>query len=301
VTTLLEPHELAVLGPSASQILPIDLIDPNPLNPRKQLTEVDALADNIKQFGLLQPVIVRHTGERYELLGGHRRRAAVLLLRDREPHDPRWRVLDAVVRDADDDQSYLMLLSAQVHNRSWRPREEASALERLIIGRTLKQVGEALNRTESWASKRLRVYSDSVLSGYVQTGRLTATVAEEMLSILDSTIRQEIAERAVAEGWSQAHARNQVRALRLDRQLREVAKRARELLALLSSIDAGRLPREAKDDLMTLHRRIVALGRGPVLPTIEAAQKAAGVKTQERPKTGKRRPAGYRPGYKPKL
>jgi ParB/RepB/Spo0J family partition protein len=277
--------------------LPLELVDPHPNNPRRDLVEVDALAENIRAFGLLQPITVRRAGERYELLGGHRRRAAFLLLREQHPEDVQWRTIPAVVSSTDDDdRAYLMLLSGQLHNRTWRPREEAAALERLVTsGRNLRQIGEALNRTESWASKRLRVYADAVLSGYVQTGRLTTGVAEELLPVLDVDVRKRFADRAVEEAWSQDHARGEVRALRLDKQLREVAKRARELLTILSSIDPTRLPASATKDLWTLRGRIDQIGRGgPVIPTIEAAQRAAGVKQQERPTRGKRK-AGYRP------
>lgn len=299
---LLEPHELAEAGPPEAVRLPLDLIDPNPANPRRQLAEIDALADNIRTFGLLQPVTVRRAGERYELLGGHRRWAAFLLLHEQTPTDPLWRTIPAVVRtENDDDRAFRMLISSQVHSRAWRPREEASALERLVLGgRNLKQIGEALNRTESWASKRLRVYADAVLSGYVQTGTLAASVAEELLTVLDPAIRKDLAERAVAEQWSQDQARGEVRALRLDRRLAEIARRARELVEILSGIDASRLPRSATDDLLTLRNRIhfLATGQQPVFPTIETAQKVAGVKQQERPvKRGHRR----KPGYKPRV
>jgi ParB/RepB/Spo0J family partition protein len=297
-TALLEPQEFAEAGPPEAVRLPLDLIDANPHNPRRELAEVDALADNIRSFGLLQPVTVRRIGDRYELLGGHRRRAAFELLREREPHDVQWSTLPAVIRSADDDdRAYLMLLSGQLHNRTWRPREEAAALERLVLsGRTLVQIGQALHRTESWASKRLRVYADAVLSGYVQTGTLSTGVAEELLVIKDAKTRKAFAERAVAESWSQDHARGEARSLRVDRVIREVGRRSRELLEALSVIDAPRLPAGMARDLWQLHNRIEILARGgkPVFPTIEAAQKAAGVREQQKPQRGKRKP-GYKP------
>jgi hypothetical protein len=59
---LLDPHELAVAAPPEAIALPVDLIDPNPRNPRGKLVEIDALAENIKRFGLLQPITVRRQG-----------------------------------------------------------------------------------------------------------------------------------------------------------------------------------------------------------------------------------------------
>lgn len=285
---LLEPNELAEQGPPEAVRLPLELVDANPNNPRRALIEVDALAENIRAFGLLQPVTVRRSGERYELLGGHRRRAAFALLHEREPHEVQWRTIPAVVRTEDNsDRAFLMLLSSQLHTKQWRAREEAAALEQLVLGgRNLRQIGEVLNRTESWASRRLRVYADSVLSGYVQSGRLTSTVAEEFLPVLDVAQRKEFAERAADEDWTQDHARGQVRALRLDRQIREIAKRARDLLEILSQVDASKLPASATKDLWTLQRRIVSIGRtgGPVMPSIEQAERAAHVDQTRTPR-----------------
>jgi ParB family chromosome partitioning protein len=290
---LLEPNELAEQGPPEAVRIPLDLVDANPQNPRRDLRDVEALADNIRSFGLLQPVTVRRIGDRYELLGGHRRRAAFLTLRERYPHEVQWRTMPAVIRSADDDdRAFLMLLSSQLHNTNWRAREEASALERLVLGgRTLQQVGHELHRSEGWVSRRLRVYADDVLSGYVQTGRLPAATAEELLPVLDVGLRKELADRAVEESWTQDKARGEVRSLRVDRQLREVARRARELLDLLSAVDPGRLPAGATKELWQLRGRIDAIGKGgPTIPSIEQAERAAGVPAQSRRRPRRERP-----------
>jgi ParB/RepB/Spo0J family partition protein len=278
---LLEPQELAELGPPEAVRLPVDLVDENPLNPRKNLAEVDALAANIRQFGLLQPVTVRRAGERYELLGGHRRRAAFLALTAAFPFEPQWKTIPAVVRTAADAEARLMLISGQVHNRAWTPREEASVLEELAVEHTLKQIGDMVHRGESWVSKRLRIYADSVLSGYVQSGTLQAAVAEELLLVPDPAQRREFAERAIADAWTVTHARAQVRTLKLDKQLREIGRRVNELVDLLSSIEPSRIPIDAFRDLQVLRGRIEMIGDsargGPVFPSIEAAQAKAGV------------------------
>lgn len=285
---LLSEQELAEAGPPEAIRLPLDLVIPNPDNPRRDLSELDALADNIRAFGLLQPVTVRRVGDEYQLLGGHRRRAAFALLREREPADPQWRTIPAVLRNTDDDdRAFLMLVSSQVHNRDWHPREEAAALERLLLGgRTLKQVGESVHRTEGWASRRLRVYADAVLSGYVQSGKLAATVAEQLLPIRETDIRRDYADRAAREEWSQARVRAEVRKLRLDSQLSQARRMTRDLLEILSAVDPARLPIELTRDLWVLVGAVqqLARGGGPVIPTIEAAQRAAGVNPNARPR-----------------
>jgi ParB family chromosome partitioning protein len=293
---LLEPNELAEAGPSITRDLPLELVDENPNNPRRQLIEVEDLAASIHKFGLLQPVTVRRAGERYELLGGHRRRAAINLLHDLEPHDPRWRTVAAVVRTFDDQDAYLALLAGQLQNRAWQPREEAAALEALAETRTLREVGALVHRSESWVGRRLRVYADSVLSAYVQTRQLLPIVAHELL-VLAPEQRRVLAEQAVAEGWSREQARGEVRKLKRSAMIGQIGRLARDLLEALALVQPGDVPLETASVLAKVRGRILALGRGTVMPTIEAAERAAGIKA-DRPG---RAPRGRRkPGYKPR-
>lgn len=278
---LLDTHELAETAPPEAIRLPIELVDPSPENPRQALPEVNVLAASIREFGLMQPVFVRRAGERYQVLSGHRRRAAFLWLHDQEPDRLDWRGIPAVVRTVDDDDVALrMLISSQIDIRKWKPREEASILERLYLKYgSFKRVGEALNRTESYANKRLRVYSDAVLSAYVQTGKLKASIAEELLPIKDADTRREYAERAVVEEWSQEQAKKHSRALRKDSSPRRLAELAREMADLLPSMDPRYIPIEVGRDLWVVHGAIEQKARGgtTVMPTIEQAERVAHV------------------------
>jgi ParB family transcriptional regulator, chromosome partitioning protein len=279
---LVEPQELAESGPAEAVRLPLDLIDPSLRNPRKDLPEVEALAESIKDpdFGLLQPIVVRRLGGRYEIVNGHRRWSAYLLLKEQEPHNPHWRTIPAVVRTMDDQTAHLAMIVSQVQFRAWKPKEEAAVIEEMLTGgMNQKQVGERLHRTEAWVSKRSRMYSDAVLSAYVQTGKLPRSVAEEMLLVGDPSARREMAETAASEGWSQAQTRNQVRKLKREKELRLIQKRALELLESLAIVDRERLPEDAQITLVKLRLRIGQLAglpddtgkpRGPVFPPLEA-------------------------------
>lgn len=245
---------------AVDQAIPLSLVDVSPSNPRTDLPEVDALAENIRQWGLLQPITVRSLGDRYELIGGHRRRAAYLLLRDSEPDNPDWQRIPAVIRSADDDDAFMMLLSSQLHTRNWRPREEAAALERLAQqGLSLKEIGQRVQRTESWTSKRLRVYADSVLSGCVQTGKLQVAVAEELLTVQDVRLKKRLADQAVKGNWSKEDARRHNRALRADFQVGELERLTRNLTQALSTIDPVHVPLDLMRDLQTLRGRVETL------------------------------------------
>lgn len=286
---LLEPHELAELGPPEAVRLPLELVDPNPLNPRRSLVEVDALADNIRQFGLLQPITVRRVNGRYELLGGHRRRAAFLALAQRFPHEVQWRTVPAVVRSADDDTARLMLISGQVHIQAWAPREQAALLEDLARTRTLPEVGALVHKSAVWVSHRLKVYNDSVLSGYVQTGRLSMAVADELRRVPDPVLRREMAERAVSEQWERERVRAEVRKLTMSRMVLQIGRLARDLLSALSLVQAQDLPTETATTLASVRRRILALGRAPVIPSIAEAQRVAGINPNAKPRQERKR------------
>jgi hypothetical protein len=216
------------------------------------------------------------------VISGHRRRAAFLMLAEKAPHDPRWRSIPAVVRTMDDEVAYLALLSAQLHNRNWQPKEESAALERLAETRTLAQVGLLVHKGESWVSKRLRLYADAILSPLVQTGRLSLGAATELLLVKDAVQRKEMADRAVAEEWGQEQARAAVRKLKAEKVIRELDRQVMALLDVLSSIEASRIPIESFRSLQVLRGRIeviseVARGGQPKFPTIEQAAKVAGV------------------------
>jgi hypothetical protein len=140
-----------------------------------------------------------------------------------------------------------------------------------------------VNRSYAWASKRLRVYSDSILSGYVQAGQLSTGVAEELLILRDLETRRDFAERAVRENWSQDQARGRVRALRQDLERADVGRLARELHERLDRL-GSEIEIDAFVEVWSLGERIGALWQEaqgkPVrrrLPSIEAAEKAAGV------------------------
>src|SRR4051812_12010179 len=73
------PAPKANHSPGQLELVSWALVDDNPWQPRTALTDIEGLAENIKRNGLLQPPIVRRRGDRFELLFGHRRKAACLL------------------------------------------------------------------------------------------------------------------------------------------------------------------------------------------------------------------------------
>lgn len=232
-------------------LVPLPLITAAAASPRAELPDVDALAENIRQIGLVQPVALRRTSGGYEVLAGHRRLAAYRRLHQWNPTDPQWTAIPAVVSRVDDEQALLMLVSAQATIKPWSPAEEAAVLRHLVdMGLTLAAIGIALHHTESWASRRVRVYRDNVLSEPVRAGQLDVGVAEELLGVRSRARRHALASRAVAERWSQQQARTEAdptRAIRV---------RARWLAKALGGVDLAEIDRTTLAELQALARMI---------------------------------------------
>jgi ParB family transcriptional regulator, chromosome partitioning protein len=156
VPATLERRPTAPNGKAAAIEIPINQVEPSPANPRHDAAEaLDELAASIAEYGLLQPVVVRPAASGYELIDGHRRFAAAQRLG--------WTRILAVVRDvSDNDQAYLLTLTANLQREDLSPKEESEALEVLVRkwGWTTRQVAEAIKRDHSYVSRRLRVFED---------------------------------------------------------------------------------------------------------------------------------------------
>jgi ParB/RepB/Spo0J family partition protein len=176
-------------------------IAPSPRNPREDLGDIAELAESIDAFDLLQPVLVRRVGpDRYELIAGHRRFAAVQRL-------GRSRIA-AVVRDADEDEAYLLTLAENLAREDLTPAEEAAGLAVLVRqhGWSLRQVTEAIHKSHAYVSQRLRVFESRDLREPVLKQHLSVSAAEELLRVADD-VRPELVAQAIRERWTPAQAR----------------------------------------------------------------------------------------------
>jgi ParB family chromosome partitioning protein len=197
------------------QHVPIEsIIVEDSANPRRRLFGIDALAASIQEHGLLQPLVVRQNGDargRYYLVAGHRRMAALQVLAQTDPGRGEQRV-PVMVREEEPHQAYLLTLIENLQRDDLSPREEAEALGRLVRERgwSTRQVAAAIHRSQAFVSRRLRVYEDRTLRPLVLSGRLSASVAEELLAT-EPPRRAELARRAVRENWDQKRARAEAR------------------------------------------------------------------------------------------
>jgi ParB family chromosome partitioning protein len=183
-------------GPSFEQ-LPLDRIDPNPRQPREAFDEepLHDLTTSIEAVGVLQPIVVRPHGGRYQIVMGERRvRAARSAGLERIP---------AIVRTTEDDQLLRDALLENVHREDLNPLEEAAAYEQLLLdfGITQEELAARLGRSRPVIANAMRLLR---LPGSVQrriaARTLSAGHARAVASLEDPVQQERLADRIVAEG-----------------------------------------------------------------------------------------------------
>jgi ParB family chromosome partitioning protein len=183
-------------GPSFEQ-LPLDRIDPNPRQPREAFDEesLHDLTTSIEAVGVLQPIVVRPHGGRYQVVMGERRvRAARAAGLERIP---------AIVRTTEDDELLRDALLENVHREDLNPLEEAAAYEQLLFdfGITQEELAARLGRSRPVIANAMRLLR---LPGSVQrriaARTLSAGHARAVASLEDPVQQERLADRIVAEG-----------------------------------------------------------------------------------------------------
>ena len=193
----------ALLGESAMQpstqqsplLLPLQKIEPNRLQPRKSFNEEElaALADSIRQHGVIQPLTVRllDTGY-YQIIAGERRWRAARMAGLRE--------VPVVIIEADDKKSMELALIENLQRADLTPIEEARGYQQLIgeYGLTQEQVADRVSKSRPAVANAMRLLSlpDEILS-MVESGKLTAGHARALLSIKDERQQLAVAQKVV--------------------------------------------------------------------------------------------------------
>jgi ParB family chromosome partitioning protein len=186
-------------GPHYREI-PLDQITANPSNPRSVFDE-DALAElehSIREFGLLQPVVVRERqGGGYELVMGERRWRAA--------QRAKLSAIPAIVRKTEDADLLRDALLENIHRADLNPLEEAAAYQQLLdeFGVTHDELALRLGRSRPVISNTIRLLRLPVpVQRRVAAGVLTAGHARALLALTDPSVQEELAARIVAEGLS---------------------------------------------------------------------------------------------------
>lgn len=179
------------------QKVPLDRVQPCPFQPRKDFTQesLQELADSIKEQGIIQPLIVRKKGDRFELIAGERRwRAAHLAAQTEVP---------VVVREADDRQVLELALIENLQRENLNPIEEALGYSELISQFQLRQedVGTKVGKSRAVVANALRLLKLPVdVQAFVRDNRLSVGHAKVILGLGTPDEQKLAAERIIKEG-----------------------------------------------------------------------------------------------------
>ncbi|AWB84958.1 ParB/RepB/Spo0J family partition protein [Corynebacterium liangguodongii] len=182
------------------QEVPIGAIVPNPKQPR-QVFDEDELAElvhSIKEFGLLQPIVVRETEQGFELIMGERRWRAA--------SKAGLKHIPAIVRETNDADMLRDALLENIHRVQLNPLEEAAAYQQLLqeFGVTQEELADRLGRSRPKITNSIRLLNLPVgVQRRVAAGVLSAGHARALLGVKVGAQQQEkLADRVVAEGLS---------------------------------------------------------------------------------------------------
>jgi len=202
--------------------VPIDQIFPDPEQPRREFDPVKLreLADSLKEHKQIQPVIVREAGTlpdgrtRYILIVGGRRRAAAELAA--------LKTLDVVVRGSSDSteaaraeqraKDWLVQLAENMHREDVNPVREAEVYRAYmaLTGKSAVKLAGDLGCGHTRVSNRLKLLEDRDVSDAVLAGRISYTVGNQLMRVVDPERRAALLTRATTEDLTE----DQVRALR---------------------------------------------------------------------------------------
>jgi len=171
----------------------IDLIDPSPYQPRTRFAEqgLEELAQSIRSSGIIQPLVVRKIGTRYQLIAGERRwRAAQRAQLLRVP---------VVLREVTEEQALELTLVENIQREDLNPIEQARAFDRLMDEFHLTQA-EAATRTGKdrvTVANAVRLLSlEGPLLELIEEGKITAGHGRALLAVEDRKLRSDLALKA---------------------------------------------------------------------------------------------------------
>jgi ParB family chromosome partitioning protein len=193
------PAPAAPQTTSAPLRIPIDDIDPNPLQPRTvfQADRLQELAQSIREHGIIQPLIVRAAGSRYQLIAGERRwRAARLAGLAQVP---------VIIQDYADDRLMEITLIENIQREDLNPIEVAQAFDRLAREHQLshEQIAQRTGKDRTTVTNMLRLLRlPADIQVLLAEHRLSMGHARALLALPTPEIQLQLAERAAAEGLS---------------------------------------------------------------------------------------------------
>jgi ParB family transcriptional regulator, chromosome partitioning protein len=206
-----EPDTPATPEPAAAAEVPIGALDPNPFQPRAAMDRgrLAELADSIRESGMVQPILVRRRGERYQIIAGERRfraaQAAGLV------------AVPVTVREVPDGQLLELALVENIQREDLNPIEEAQAFQRLQdeLRLTQEEIARRVGRDRATIANALRLLRlPRELRETVSAGRLAAGHARALLALERTDDQLSLGREAARKGLSVREVERRVALLR---------------------------------------------------------------------------------------
>ncbi|HEX5615304.1 MAG TPA: ParB/RepB/Spo0J family partition protein [Acidimicrobiia bacterium] len=220
------PTSAVTDAPVGLEELPVAAIRPNPQQPREHFDEeaLGALAESIREVGVLQPVLVRPDGDAYELIAGERRWRAARRVG--------LQSIPALVRTADNLSVLQQAIIENVQRESLNAIEEAAAYQQLIedFGLTHDEVAARVGRSRASVTNTLRLLQlPPTIQRYVKEGSLRMGHARALLGTPDRSFQEQLAKRVVHDELSVREVEEAIRARSEDPRERTPATRSPKL------------------------------------------------------------------------
>lgn len=197
-------NDLGGLEPSALESaellhVAVDLIDPNPFQPRKQFdaAEIAALADSLRQHGMLQPILVRPHGDRYQLIAGERRHRAAV--------EARLHEIPARVMDLDDQRISELAMVENLQREDLNALDKAQAFRNYLesYGGTQEELAGRLGLDRSTVSNLMRLLDlPAEVQDAVRNKKITQGHARALLGLEGAEAQVAALARVIGEGLS---------------------------------------------------------------------------------------------------
>ena len=189
-------------------------VEPGKHQPRRNFddAQLKELADSIRSEGLLQPIVVRRVGDKYQLIAGERR----------------WR---ARVVEASDQSSAVMAMIENLQRADLNPIEEALGYASLLRDFSLTQeaIAERVGKARTTVANALRLLAlEREVQGYLAKGLLSTGHAKVLLGLADEAQRVVLARRSLEDGWSVRELERQARKLKAATTVRQPAQAGSE-------------------------------------------------------------------------
>lgn len=195
----------AEAGAAPDSLIAITEIVPNKNQPRKTFdeAELEELTDSIRKNGVLQPILVRKRGNKYEIIAGERRYQASKRAGLRE--------IPVLVRDVSDEEVFKLALIENLQRSDLNPIEEARGFRKLLEDNDLTQaqLAELISKSRPAIANTLRLLDlPEEVQDYLEDGKLTPGHARAILAVADEDERIRLAERVIRDNLTVRQTEN---------------------------------------------------------------------------------------------